>query len=97
MYDLVPCVIACMFRRQTDQIPGTRSLRVIRIPLGGRLDYNHQNRLESGHQNFKTPIMVRYPAIGEWDACHSGYRCTTTTTTLESQPIGVAYKQSISS
>ena len=35
MYYLVPCVIACMFRVQTYQRPVTRSLIVIRIPIGG--------------------------------------------------------------
>ena len=34
MSDLFPCVIAYMFRHRTYQIPGTMSLRVIRIPIG---------------------------------------------------------------
>ena len=44
MYDLIPCVITYMFCLHTDKIPDTRSLRVIRIPLGERLQSNHQNQ-----------------------------------------------------
>ena len=46
MYDILLRIIEGMFRHRTDQIPGSRSIRVIKIPIGGRLDSNYQNRLE---------------------------------------------------
>ena len=59
VYDIFPCVIACIFCCRAYQRSVTRCLIVIRIPLDGRLESNHQNRSESGHQNFKNLIMLR--------------------------------------
>ena len=45
---------------------------------GGGCIPSIQNRLESDHQNFKNPIIVRCPVIEQWGACHSRDQCTTT-------------------
>ena len=42
MYDLISCIIVCLFCNQKYQRPGTRSLKVIGILLGDRLESNHQ-------------------------------------------------------
>ena len=79
MYNIISCIIACLISCWTDQIPGTKCLRVIRILFRGRLDYNHKNRLESNHKNLERYKLVRYPVIEQWDDLNSGDLCTTTT------------------
>ena len=66
----------------SSNIPNTRHREIKNdqyTAQGGDYIPTIKNRLEPNHQNLKPPILLRYPVISQWGACHPIYKCKTTT------------------